>query len=100
MKHLCVYVIVDKVSETILSVFSAINSDMAKRQYDQALETNKDKIYDPGDIVLMVPYLTDFNKGRFIYDVPETYQEVCEHFVLYDEFFKDVEDYKNSKSEV
>lgn len=100
MKSLCIFVIVDKVSETILSVFSAINSDMAKRQYEQSIEANKDKIYDPADIVLMVPEITDAIKGRFIYSVPETYEEVCEQFVSYDEFLKHLEDFKNSKSEV
>lgn len=97
MKKLSIYCIVDVVSETILNVFSAVSFEMAVRQFKQALEANKEKIYDIESVKLFVPCeetKDDLNKcgsGSFIYFVPESYDDVLDFFdsvdfhILYDE---------------
>lgn len=83
MKKLMIYVIADIVSETILSVFSAISPEMADRMFCKALEANKDKIYDKESIRL---FSASFDKSSscpvqdFVYSVPESYDEVVNNF--------------------
>lgn len=81
MKDLSIFVIVDIVSKTILTVFSAISEEMAYRQYSQALEANKDKIYDLKDIVLMRSKDDGVMTDCYSYFVPETYEEVLKDFI-------------------
>lgn len=68
MKIVKLYAIVDRLSESILSIFTSVSEDFAVKQYLDALKKNEEKIYDINDVSLVSLGIS--------YNVPETFDEI------------------------